>query len=220
MLGFSQLGGVAIGQIPSFGGALQNLLPSLYTNTNTFFTPKLTLYLKPSLFSNSQTFFTPKLTLHLLPGLISNTQTFYSETVSAGPVNLLPSLFTNVNSFFTPKLTLYLLPSLFTNTQTFYQDTLKLYLLPSVLSNGQSFFGPSVTTGVVYLLPDLFVNPNLFFTDLETSVIKPLFFTGPGHIIPFHKVKQVFKNEPREVKFNREVFSANAPRYGTVGRYA
>lgn len=61
--------------------------------------------LTPSLFTNSQTFYAPTVTVGavtLTPLLFTNNQTFYDPTVTVGSVTLSPSLVVNSNVFFGP----------------------------------------------------------------------------------------------------------------------
>lgn len=154
----------------------QNLAPSLFTNTATFFSPTVTpgsVGLTPSLFTNTNTFFSPTVAniQTLVPSLFTNSQTFFSPTVTRGTVTLTPSLFTNGQSFFTPTVTtgaVSLAPSLFTNSQTFHSPTVTgtYSLTPALFTNSQTFFSPVVSQagGVQNLLPDLTVNSNVFFS--------------------------------------------------------
>jgi hypothetical protein len=65
------------------------LAPSLFTNSNTFFTPTIgrgAVTLTPALFTNSNTFFTPTVApgvITLTPGILTNTNIFYSATVTS-----------------------------------------------------------------------------------------------------------------------------------------
>lgn len=160
----------------------QTITPSLFTNTNTFFTPTVApgaVALTPSLFSNSNSFFTPTVTpgaVALTPSIYTNSNTFFAPTVSAS-YTLAPPLFTGSNSFFTHTVTagtVNLAPSLFTNTNTFYSPTVSLAsgtqnLAPSLFTNSNSFYTPTVAPGAVSLTPALFTNSNAFFAPTVTS---------------------------------------------------
>lgn len=95
----------------SAAGGAQTLLPDLYTNQQTFYSPTVT----PG-------------TVTLQPGLYTNTQTFYDPTVSVGPVTLLPDLFTNTNTIYPPTVLQAglqtLLPDLFVNQNQFFPATI------------------------------------------------------------------------------------------------
>lgn len=151
MLGFVTLGEAALGEEVASTGAV---FPSLFTNTNTFPTATLTLYLLPSLVTNSQTFYTPEVIrgFVLEPGLSTNTSSFYTPQIN---LILYPSKATNTSSFFSPTIVLppyILLPSVVTNSQTFYTPSLlssyPLYAPPWSVSHGayipQQFFSPTV----------------------------------------------------------------------------
>lgn len=112
--------------------------------------------LTPSLFTNSQTFYAPTVTVGtvtLTPSLFTNNQTFYAPTVSSA-VTLTPNLFTNTNTFHGPTVSqgFLLEPSLFTNSNTFYDPTVtvgSVTLSPSLVVNSNVFFGPTVSGGEV-----------------------------------------------------------------------
>lgn len=140
---------------PTLGGAPdQNLTPSLYTNSQTFFGPTVA----PG-------------DVTLLPGLYTNGQTFHAPTVSPGDVSLAPTLVTNAESFFGPTVTQgpaqqQLTPGLFTNTQGFFAPTVAagaVSLSPSLVVNAQTFYGPSVGSGAIDLAPGLVVNAQTFY---------------------------------------------------------
>lgn len=106
----------------------QSLTPSLFTNSQTFYSPTVaaSYTLTPSLFTNTQTFYSPTVTpgaVTLSPSPLTNGQTFYSPTVAPGTATLSPDLFANSQTFYSATITpgtVALSPSLFTNTQTFY----------------------------------------------------------------------------------------------------
>lgn len=143
--------------LPS-GGGTQELLPDLFTNTQTFYAPTVSagaVTLTPSLFTNGQTFYSPTVTpgaVTLTPDLFTNSQTFYSATVSqVSPQELLPDLFTNSQAFYAPTV------------------TASYTLLPSLFTNGATFYGPAVTVGAVTLLPQRFTNTNTFYSATITG---------------------------------------------------
>jgi hypothetical protein len=114
------------------GGGDQTLSPSLYTNSNTFFTHTLTagvVDLAPSLYTDADTFFTHTLTagvVDLAPSLYTDADTFFTHTLTAGVVDLAPSLYTDADTFFTHTLLQDgaqqdLVADFFENTNTFYQ---------------------------------------------------------------------------------------------------
>lgn len=136
------------------GGATQALTPSLVTNTQTFFAPKVGLSspnrtyvlatpagaLAISEFGTQdfvdygaqivQTpYVPPSLGQSLTSSLYTDPDTFFAPTVAVGAVTLAPALFTDPDTFFTPTITQgaglqTLTPALFTNTQTFFTPVL------------------------------------------------------------------------------------------------
>ena len=155
----------------------QTLTPSLYTNTQTFHNPTVTVGavdLLPSLYTNDQTFYSPSITQTgnaqtLSPNLYANTQTFFSATVTA-TYALTPDLYTNVQSYFAPTVsTSYALtPALYSSAQTFYTPLIvqtggPQTLLPGLYTNTQTFYAATVTT-VRTLVPDLYTNTQSFFS--------------------------------------------------------
>lgn len=149
----------------------QNLSPSLFTNTNSFYNPTVLNVntLTPSLFTNTNTFFSPTVlnVNTLAPSLFTNSQTFYTVTATA-TYSLTPSLFTNTNTFFSPSITTTyaLTPSLFTNSSTFFSPTAENdnYVLPTLVVNNQTFFSPTVDQEPVNIRPELLVNTNVFYS--------------------------------------------------------
>lgn len=178
-----------------FKPELQTLTPSLFTNTNTFYTPKISFKIYPSLFANSNTFYSPKVNLRLTASLFVNTNVFYSPTVSRGAVTLRPSLFTNQNTFYSPTVnrgTITLSPSLFTNTNLFYSPTV------TQASSTQN------------LLPSLFVNSNIFYppTVINTIILVIETRGEPGGGFAFyHKYKKYIEvsDRRRKKKFRQDI---------------
>jgi hypothetical protein len=97
-----------------------DLVPSLYSDADTFQTPKVSHKIYPSLFSDADTFFSPRLNLKIFPSLYSDTDSFFSPTVTRGAVNLSPSLYSDADTFFTPTVSHRIYPSLFTDGDTFF----------------------------------------------------------------------------------------------------
>jgi hypothetical protein len=153
------------------------LSPSLFANSNTFYTHVIeqgggAVELTPSLFTNTNTFYAPTVAagaVELTPSLFANTNTFYAPVVGAGAVALTPSLFANTNTFYAPTVAagaVALTPSLFTNTNTFYAPTVAagaVALTPSLFANTNTFYAPVVGAGAGALTPDLFTNTNTFY---------------------------------------------------------
>jgi hypothetical protein len=117
------------------GAAAQTLTPSLYTNTQTFYSPTVsaTATLSPSLYTNQQTFYSPTAVLGpapqtLTPSLYTNQQTFYSPTVI--PEQFIePGLYTNQQVFYGPTVTQVapqtIYPGLFVNENQFFLFTVQ-----------------------------------------------------------------------------------------------
>jgi len=160
------------------GGA--TLTPSLFTNTNTFYSPTVgrgAVTLTPALFTSAtNAFYSATITQGgatqtLTPSLFSNSQSFYSATVTPGGVSLAPSLLTNGQTFYAPTVTpgsVTLAPSLFTNSNTFYgpvvtQEGGPQYLTVPLVSNTNEFYAPTVTPGAITVTPDLFANAQTFY---------------------------------------------------------
>lgn len=133
----------------------QALTPSLFSNSNTFYSATVTtgaVDLTPSLFTNSNSFYThvvaqPAATQDLTPSLFTNSNSFYTQTVTTGVVDLTPGLFSNSNTFYTQTV-----------------STGAVDLTPSLFSNSNSFYTHVITTGTVDLTPSLFSNSNTFYT--------------------------------------------------------
>ena len=172
------------------GSSTQALTPSLFTNTNTFYSATITtgaVGLTPSLFSNSNTFYTQVLnsSYDLTPDLFTNSNSFYTQTLSVGVVDLTPSLFTNSNTFYSATITtgvVDLTPSLFTNSNTYYTHTLTQVqgLTPDLFTNTNTFYTQVVGVGGVVLTPSLFTNSNTFYSaTVSTGVVDltPSLFT-------------------------------------------
>lgn len=173
--GWSGLWGLNLQTLPEVATGAQPLTPSLFTNTNSFYTPAVTrgaVALTPNLFSNTNTFYSATVSagaVTLSPSLFTNTNTFYSATVAVGAATLSPSLFTNSNTFDTHSINVGavgLTASLLSNTQSFYNSVVSIgavTLTPSLLTNSQTFYAPSVLVGAVTVLPGLFANSNTFY---------------------------------------------------------
>lgn len=155
----------------------QTLTPSLFTNTNSFYTPTVTagaVTLTPALFTNSNAFYSAIVSqggVILQPDLFTNTNSFYSATVTVGAVTLTPDLYTNTNSFYSPTVTstVTLTPDLYTNGQTFYTPTVTQgaapqTLTPALYTNTNTFYSATVIPGAVTLTPALFTNTNAFYS--------------------------------------------------------
>lgn len=209
---------------PTAGGpATQTLLPSLYTNPQSFFGPTVTRgarTLSPSLFTNPVSIFAPRISEVLKPSLYTNPVTIFAPSIHAS-IQLRPSLYTNPQSFFSPTIVrgaVHLLPSLYTNVQTFFGPHITGHysIVAPLVTNSQSFFGPTIVRGVVHLLPSLYTNPQSFFGPNVHSglLIQPPLLTNSQTFFAPH-VTQTGKLLPPLVA-NVQVFFAPTVTRGTV----
>ncbi len=138
----------------------QTLTSSLYTNTNTFFSPTVTpgeVTLSPSLYTNTNSFYQPVVTLQELPA------------ASVAPIRRrkTPPAHRDFSTHATQIFDQSLLPSLFTNDNVFYAPMVAkegVNLLPDTYINTNIFYAPTVTTGNVDLDPSLYTNVNTFYS--------------------------------------------------------
>lgn len=151
----------------------QTLTPTLFTNTNTFYSPSAntgTVSLQPSVFNNTSSFYTPTVATsnNLQADLLTNTQTFYNQTVTTSNT-LQADVLSNTNSFYSHTLaggSVALQPLLFTNNNTVYSATViqgTATLQPALVSNENSFLSPTVSTSYT-LQSGLVTNANSFYT--------------------------------------------------------
>lgn len=170
--------------------ATQTLTPSLFTNSNSFFTHTISSGVQdiaPNLFTNSQTFYSPTVApgpITLTPSLVTNSQTFYSPTVTS-LYTLSPSLVTNNQAFYSPTVTATytLAPSLLTDGDNFFSPTVipgATTLTVSFITNNQTFYGATITTGPVDMSPALFNNK------IGDSGYGSQFFSHYIERVPFH----------------------------------
>lgn len=157
-------------------GGGQTLLPSLVTDTDTFFGEQLNLVVFPSLATDTDVFFSPTVTttVSLFPSLYGDTDTFFAATVTTGAVTLSPPLVTDDDVFFSATLAqvTVLSPSLVTDTDTFFGPTVtvgSVTLLPSLVTDADTFFSATVTTGSVTLTPGLYNDSDVFFASVVTT---------------------------------------------------
>lgn len=155
----------------------QDLTPSLFTNTQTFYAPTVTTTyaLTPALFENQQTYYTQTVTAtySLTPDLFTNDQTFYEPTVDQTGLTLAPSLFENTQTYYQPTVTAtYVLTAdLFSNAQTFYSATVTATysLTPDLYTNEQTYYAHTIEVGALNLLPELFTNTQTYYTPTVTT---------------------------------------------------
>ncbi len=162
---------------------VQTLTPSLYTNSQTFYAPTVSVgavTLTPALYTNEQTFYSAEVTQpagvqDLAPGLYENAQTFYSATVAAS-YTLQPALYENAQTFYAPTLsaTATLTPSLYSNAQPFYaavvaQDGGPQTLVPDLYENTSVFYGATLASSAT-VAPQTYENAQTFYGPTITTV--------------------------------------------------
>lgn len=134
--------------------------------------------LTPSLFTNSETFFSPTITpgsVALTPSLLSDDDTLHAPTVGT-TYGLTAALFDDGDTFFSPTMEAAggedqsLTPSLVSDGDSFFSATVaSTYGLAAELhSDDDSFFGPTVAAGAVDLAPSLFSDADTFFAATAT----------------------------------------------------
>lgn len=169
----------------------QTLTPTLYTNSQTFYSPTVTagaVALAAGLFTNAQTFYAPTVApgaVTLTPGLFTNSNTFYGHTLTTN-YGLVASLFTNSPSFYAPTVSagsVTLAPTLFSNAATFYAPTVSQgaapqALTPTLYSNAQTFYAPTVSAGAVALTATRLDDAQTFYAPVVTIS------GGPQYLVP------------------------------------
>jgi len=122
-------------------GGLQTLLPSLYTNTNTFYLTTITQTgppqtLTPDRYDNTNVFYdaTVSSSNTLTPDRYDNTNVFYAATISASN-ELIPDRYDNTNIFYAatviqPGGTQTLIPARYDNVNTLFSPTVSAVLPP------------------------------------------------------------------------------------------
>ena len=179
--------------IATFKGGAGGLTPSLFTNSNTFYTPTVStgavglapsLYtdadtfpaatvaanypLTPSLFTDGDTFYSPTAAASytLTPALYSDADTFYAATV-VGPQTLEPSLYADADTFYAATVgsTYALAPELYADADAFYPATVAatFALAPALYADADTF--PTPVVGATYALaPALYSDADTFYS--------------------------------------------------------
>ena len=152
----------------------QDLTPSLFTNSASFFSPTVAadaVGLAPSLFTNSQTFHDPAVasTYAVTAGLFTNSNQFFDPTVEQAAANLTPDLYTNAQTFHAPTVAagaVDLAPSLYTPGNSFFSATVAATygLAPDLFTNAASFHSATVAPGALDLAPALYSNSAIFYS--------------------------------------------------------
>jgi hypothetical protein len=190
-------GPIVLVRLREVAAAAQNLTPSLFTNSNTFFGPTVTqagplqTLTQSARFDNTNDFYAATVTQAgplqtLTAALFTNNNTFHAVTVSPGAVTLSPSLFTNSNSFFAATLipgAVTLDPARFDNTNTFYAATVTQAGAAQTLTqsarfdNSNTFYAATVVPGAITLTQSSRLdNTNVFYA---ATVVQ----TGPAQTI-------------------------------------
>jgi len=169
----------------NFASSAANIAPSLYTNTNTFYSTVVmpaVWTISPSRYNNTNTFYTAVIhtTVGITPTLYTNTNTFYTAVVVSG---IGPTLFVNTNTFYTAIVgrgAVGITPSLYTNTNTFFTAVVRNVkrITPLIYNNTNTFFTAVVAPGAASITPTLYTNANTFYTAVLTGGIQA------GHINP------------------------------------
>lgn len=144
------------------GGGAQTLSPSLYSATQTFYAPTVSIAASPQQLTanrvdNASVFYSPLLSpgaVTLAPSLYNHSQTFYSQSLSASKT-LSVALFTNSPTFYSPIVSLgsgpqVIAPGLFTNAQTYFTQMVapgQVSLFPLQMTNSQAFYAATVSDG-------------------------------------------------------------------------
>lgn len=180
-------------------GGTQALTPSLFSETNAFYTPVVgvgAVALTPSLYSGTNTFYSQTLgagAVDLVPPLLSESNTFYTQELVLGAANLLPPCYAEINTFYTPAVgagVVGLTAPLFTGTATFYSQSLGIgtvALAPTCYTGSNTFYTHAVTLGAANLLPGLFQETNTFYSPFvvfDQIVTPSLFVAGAVYYTP------------------------------------
>jgi len=157
--------------VVTFAPGSQAVAPTLFSNTNTFYTPAITtgaVNASPSLFSNTNTFYATSTGRVITNAAVAtNEVTFHTPTVSTAAASLGPSLYTNATTFPTPTVSaLYALtPAKYTSSATFHAPavTSQVTLTPALFTDSDTFHTASIS-GAADLTPALFTNSQTFRT--------------------------------------------------------
>ena len=163
----------------------QTLIPSLFTNTNTFYLTTITQtgppqFLLPSLYSNVNTFYAATVTASntLAPDRYDNTNVFYAATVAASNA-IIPARYDNINVFYAASVSA-------TNT-----------LAPARYDNDNEFYSPivTITGGPQTLLPPFYINTNIFYSPTVSQPGVQLVGGGGDEDSPRRKAKSTTRKK-------------------------
>lgn len=185
MLGFDALAKLPLASLPQASSAgSQTLLPSLFTNTNTFHAPQVNLRLLPSLYTDADAYFAPKANLRLLPSLYADADTFYTPKLS---LRLFPSALADSDTFYSPQVNLRLIPSIYSDGDTFYSPQVNLRVAPAMFTDADAFYAPQVN---LRLYVSLFADPDTFHGTQVNQRLYPGHFEDPDGFYDFSRGSQ------------------------------
>lgn len=186
-------GPIVMVRVREIAGATQDLTPSLYTNTNQFFSATVSQVapvqdLTPALYTNTSSFFsaTADAANTLAAVRYDNISVFYAPSITQiGPDQTLTAArYDSLNLFYSTSLvqsggTQGLIPALFTNTQNFYAPTVTptSVLAPSLFTNSQTFYGPSATN-INIIVPPMFADSDFIFPPVISLAGEPQTLTA------------------------------------------
>lgn len=153
-----------------------NKAPTLHTNTNSFFSPKILTRLRPSVHVNNQTYYTQTLRRTLRPTNLVDPDTFYTQSIRR---TMRPSVFPNVNTFYTHTLRKTLRPTNYTDPDTFYTQSLRRILRPTNYVDPDTINSQAIRRT---LRPTNYTDPDTFYTHTLRRTINPTNYSDPDTI--------------------------------------
>lgn len=147
------------------------LSPSLFTNTNSFFTHSIRRTLTPSAYTDGETFFSLSLRRTMRPTNYVDSDTFYTQSIRR---IMRPALYTDPDGFFTHSIRRTVRPSLYTDPDTINAHRLSVPIRPSLFTNTNSFFTHSIRR---VLRPTNYVDSDTFYTQSVRITLRPSLYT-------------------------------------------
>jgi len=197
--------------LKSSGVASQPINPSLYTNTQSLYSPTvsqsgITQTLSPALYSNTQTYFSPVVytSVGLSPNLFTNSQSFYTVSVLSTKT-LQPTLFNNSTAIFAPTLStnIILTASLYTSSNSFFNASVSTskILLPNLYTQSSDFFSATLSTSKT-LLPNLYAQSNSFYSPvvIASNLLSPNLYSNTQN---FYSATVSLAGGPQQLTANR-----------------
>jgi hypothetical protein len=143
-----------------------------FNNTQFFYSPQITLFLRPVAFQNVQSFYGSDVIQKLGVITSSNSSSFFNHSVIPGQVTISPTRATNVSTFAPARVLPILIPARLENTSVFPSSTVKpltVWLKPAIDAYEPSFPDPHILTiGIAPIAPNLFENKTVFFNTRAT----------------------------------------------------